>query len=191
MTEFIGQPHEAIESQARSAFAQLLLPGTDRGDTGRGLYRSQERAFPETYGASLPKFNGRDIQAIIDDAVGRNFHNATVLVDVGYGAGYYLLDVAGSPQWKNNVRCIGYGPDNDTLIPYLRDNPPTSSALREAGIELVIPGNIIDIDSTLPVRPDVLTVSHVIGWVEYPHWELLKKLYQATAPGGIGLINSC
>lgn len=194
--ESIGITPSQILKEAKAQYQEMVdNPQNNRGETGRGMKRAPERAFPETYSESLPSFEGKDIVALIQEAVDRNervaketgsLYAPPTFIDVGYGSGYFLLDA--KQKWGDKLRCIGYGPRMDTRLSYL-GNPPTAQALENARVEL-IEGDIIDIDKNIH-DADIMSVSQVIGWTQYPHWELVKKLYRTTAENGIGLMNAC
>ena len=199
MLEQVKQPFSQ-EELARQQYL-LLHDQTiqrDRGENGRGLFPSAERAFPETYVDSLPSHGGRTVLQLIDyysqgrrllvEGNGSPRAVTPVCLDVGYGSGYFLLDVL--KYTGGIVTCVGYGPPNDAQNSYL-GLPPTYQHLQNEGIQL-IDGDIIDIDRMLGSNTaDILTASQVFGWVKYPHWEIIKKLYFVLRKNGVCLINAC
>lgn len=189
------QPSKVLKNAKRRFTTLHDSVNINRGETGRGLNISPERSFPEQYSETLPLFDGKNINLLIQDAIDKNEKEAKntstsykppLIVDIGYGAGYFLLE--SKRRWGDKIKCIGYGPILDTQIPYL-GNPPTHKSLIDAGIELV-EGNIIEIDKSIS-NANILTASHIVEWIHYPHWELIKKLYRILAQDGVGLVNKC
>lgn len=196
--QVIQSPSQEELARQNFSFLHDLSNQQDRGENGRGLFRSPERAFPETYVDSLPTHGGRNLLQLLDTNVQRGSTivevdgemrvTRPVCLDAGYGSGYFLLDVL--KYTSGLVKCVGYGPPIDAQSSYL-GLPPTYQRLQSEGIQL-IDGDIIDIDRKLgPNTADLLTVSQVFGWVKYPHWEIIKKLYAVLRKNGVCLINAC
>jgi SAM-dependent methyltransferase len=152
----------------------------------------------EGYINILPRYQGNDIIELVDKAIEdrTSASDKITIVDIGYGNGSFLLDAR--KEWGDQLRLIGYGNDGYTKIPqrthlaraqggyYL---PPTQTQLEEAGIEL-INGNAIDIRDKLGDNTaDFIVSCYGLTNVEFPHWELLKKVYRSLKPGGIALIH--
>jgi 2-polyprenyl-3-methyl-5-hydroxy-6-metoxy-1,4-benzoquinol methylase len=155
-------------------------------NVSRGLLRNEERDA-EGYIDRLPTLEGKNVVELIEDEVTKRKLNAlrtgepykkVRILDVGYGAGYFLLDCA--ERWGNDVELSGFGLDK-----YAKAE--NAEQIEQAGISL-IDGNIIDIQETLEENEaDVLVCNDVIQWVEYPRWEIIKQLYHTVRPGGIAL----
>ena len=156
------------------------------------------------YNETLPQFKGKDFITLVNEEVARREERAEatgeqfrkiVIVDVGFGAGRFLLDC--DKKWEDKVELIGYGSDKYTKTPvemprkftYLPDLPPTHEAIEKAQIKLV-EGNAIDIRKKLGDNfADLIISCYTLRYIPYPDWEMIKKFYRVLKTDGIGLIH--
>lgn len=170
--------------------------------TYRGL---RERARPpngqfveKSYLEVLPTFEEKDFLQLVNDRVRegkttKNSQNGIRIVDIGYGKGIFLLDCR--KEWKDQVQIVGYGTDKYTKTQALSAktrgiiSERTDTDLAKADIKL-IEGNVVDVRKKLGDNyADIIVSIYALMYVEYPAWELVKKLYRVLKPGGIALLD--
>ena len=180
-------PREYRE-QAETAFKAEV---TNQAMITKMIYRGLDRdpGF-EMYGDFLPRYGRKNVKEIIREKIDRA-ERPVRIVDVGYGAGYFLLGCR--KEYGDAVELVGYGTDIYTKVPIPR-NPgqplePSYDKLMDNNVRLV-DGNIIDIRSILgDCAADVLVSVQTLSYVPYPKWELVKKLYRVVDQKGIGLLD--
>lgn len=174
--------------------------------TFRGL-NSYDIFFPdgnklwvEGYLDVLPKFHDKDFVQLVDEEIGRREQQArsngkpfekAVIVDIGYGKGFFLSDCR--KKWQEKVVLVGLGTDlytkTTTGVKGLAQIPPTEQKLQEDGVRL-INGNVIDIRKLLGDNfADFVVESKTLMHVSYPSWEMVKKVYRTLKPRGIALLD--
>lgn len=186
--EFLNTP---ADTRLLAQIALECYPTTRKIDY-RGLTHNQFNT-KETYVDTLPTFHGKNIVELVDEEIRRRQESAgtdkpiepVTIVDIGFGRGEALLEMR--ERWGDKVRLIGYGSKAHTETPLMAGKlllvPPTSRRIQRMGIEIV-EGNIIDVRKNLQevygeeFSADFILLSNVMQYVEYPRWELLKKLYR-------------
>lgn len=153
----------------------------------------------EGYLDTLPTFTGLNFEQLVEAEITRRegksrsqnipFDPITI-VDVGYGNGQFLLDC--EKEWGNKVRLVGLGTDiysKKGRRVGTHTIRATHQDLIGKGVELVN-GNVVDIRKVLGDNyADIIVSSLAFEYVNYPPWELLKKIYRTLKPGGIALLD--
>jgi ubiquinone/menaquinone biosynthesis C-methylase UbiE len=163
----------------------------------------REQKEEEGYLDVLPTFEGRNFLELVTDLIQKRKDEAVkngqsyekvVIVDLGFGQGRFLLDCY--EKWGDDVELIGYGTDRYTKQPatmqvglYTVEFPPTHQALLEAGIK-TIEGNLVDLRQRLgDNQADLVVSSYALMYVQYPRWEMFKKIYRVLKPEGIAFLD--
>lgn len=185
---------------ARDAFEKHR---TGTYNVSRKLSEKTKIAAEQSYLTVLPEFEGENIIEWVEIKIQEHQQEAQKLgiqprpvriVDIGYGEGQALLDMA--RQWGEKVQLIGYG-DRTISEESFEYNTPYSKAheLQEAGIQQ-IEGNIIDIDKRLRevygnnFHPDIVMASFVLRYISlFPQWKIFQRIYRTLAEGGIAFLN--
>lgn len=185
---------------ARNAFEKHK---TGTYNVSRKLSEKTKRAAEQSYLTVLPEFEGKNIIEWVEIKIQEHQQEAQKLgiqprpvriVDIGYGEGQALLDMA--YRWGEKVQLIGYG-DRTISEEAFEYNKPHSIAqeLQQAGIQQV-DGNIIDIDKRLRevygnnFHPDIIMASFVLRYVGlFPQWKIFQRIYRTLGKGGIAFLN--
>jgi SAM-dependent methyltransferase len=115
--------------------------------------------------------------------------NDITFVDLGYGRGRALIDLSEYPPLQNKVRLVGIGPPaHSKLWVESVDGqkfPPTYEKLVSKGVRLV-DQNIVRINEVmLKSSADVVAAAFSLYSIQYPSWEIIKKIYAVLKPGGV------
>lgn len=194
-----------IVARARSQFENHREPDqmyiTFRGLRSRMFYSRKV----DGYSDALPEFEGKTIIDLVNLEVEERKRQAqatgkpptkVVIVDLGYGRGNFLLDCR--QEWQDAVKLVGFGTSipSDTPLKLwgcFQPNglilPPTADLLTAANISRV-EGNAIDIAKILGRNfADFVVSSFTLSYVNYPPWEMMKKLYRILKPNGVALVD--
>lgn len=176
----------------------------DRFQVGRGLLSKEDKEYG--YIDLLPTFQGKNFIQLVNNEIqkrkqelaktGSPYKKVTI-VDIGYGKGFFLLDCR--KIWGDDVELIGYGtseytkePETSTLDSIVEgeNNSVTAELLTKSGIKLV-EGDVIDIRKNLGDNTaDFIVTCNALIYVNYPQWEVFKKIYRTLRQNGIALIDS-
>jgi SAM-dependent methyltransferase len=198
-------PSEILERVQMSYEEDCTSPNPFMG-TIRGLYARDillmngQTENMEGYVQCLPRFYEKTFPSLVTGAIikreidskkqGIPFERVRI-VDLGYGKGIFLLDC--DNKWKDKVELVGLGCEDYTRMDHSIVGyhvPPTYDQLMKAGVRLV-EGNIIDCRRLLGDNfADFVVESNVLLHVNYPIWEMVKKVYRILKPGGIALLDS-
>lgn len=208
MLELGISPVNVIQNARKEFEKELVHPFTytaARGLRSRSLNMSNGVLYElEGYLDTLPTFRGLRFDQLVkaeimvreNKAISQNvpFEPVTI-VDIGYGNGQFLLDCA--EEWGNKVRLVGLGTNVYSKMDQERSFGTTGvhiirathQDLSDRGIELV-DGNVIDIRKIFEDNfADFIVSSFALQYVDYPPWELLKKIYRTLKPAGIALLD--
>lgn len=207
MIELGISPVNVIHNARKAFERELTYPDTYttfRGLRSRSLNMSNGVPHElEGYLDTLPTFKGLSFEQLVEAEITARENKARsqnvpfepiTVVDIGYGNGQFLLDC--QKEWGNKVRLVGLGTDvyskmdqkksfGTTGVHIIR---ATHQDLIDRSIEL-INGNVIDIRKIFGDNyADFIVSSLALQYVNYPPWELFKKIYRTLKPGGIALL---
>jgi SAM-dependent methyltransferase len=160
----------------------------------------------EGYLDELPTLGGADFVSLVNAEIGKRREislttasqiESVVILDIGYGDGSFLLDCR--EEWGDKVRLVGLGASVYTRIERSRNTkdrvgepvlfPPTEKQIKEKGIEL-IEGNAVDVRNILgDAFADFIVSAYALMYVDYPPYELLRKIYSILKPAGVALLD--
>jgi len=173
--------HQVARPQSKRSYA------FDRGLMGRSDPDGIE-SYSYGYLDILPTFQGLNFLQLVENKIQSG--NNPVILDIGYGAGNFLLDCR--KIWGDEVELNGYGPSAQTRSHFLRgslSNPPTAKLLENAEIDL-IDGDLIDFSRVYGhEKADIIVSVTALQHTYYPQWELVKKIYRGLKSDGIGLLH--
>lgn len=159
----------------------------DRGLLGRSDPDEIE-PYMHGYLDVLPTFNGLSFIDHVEKRI--NYGEKPAILDIGYGMGKFLLDCR--KIWNDEVILQGYGPSDQSKSEFMHSgirNEPTSKLLEDRNIEL-IEGDVIDFSKIYGhEKADIIVSVTALQHVNYPQWELIKKIYRGLKPDGIAFLH--
>lgn len=157
---------------------------------------------PEAYDFELPacsypreRSNYLHPSQLITEMIASKHGEKVHIADIGYGAGFALLEVA--IRWKDTTSLTGIGFSEYAKETYPRKTQEAitseegSSAydlLQKYGVKL-IEGSVTDLVRYDAPKFDLIMACHSLPYVSwFPQWEIIKKLYHSLNKNGILLL---
>jgi len=157
------------------------------------------RNNPKNYGYDLPSAayypKGKRLSAgeMLALKVKNSGNELITYCDIGPGAGWALLNAACIPQWEGRIETVGIGPVKYAQETELENAPQNSNTmfdlLLNKGVQL-FDGSVVNLDKMAVPDFDVVTMCNVLQYINaYPQWDVIRKIYRHTKPGGLIYLN--